>query len=72
MNNGAQVIPGALESLFFLKYVDVDLMTLTTLVIGTALGGIIGGYTVSHLKKGNDTFRDDHLFFYSSCFTSKS
>lgn len=51
VNNGAQVIPGALESLFFMKLIDVDLTTLITLVAGTCLGGLIGGVVVSHLNK---------------------
>ena len=51
VNNGAQVIPGTIESLFFMQLVDVDLMTLVTLVAGTCLGGVIGGTVVSHLSK---------------------
>ncbi len=49
--NGAQVIPGALESLFFMQLVDVDLTTLVTLVTGTCLGGLLGGFVVSKLSK---------------------
>ena len=30
VNNGAQVIPGTIESLFFMQLVDVDLTTLIT------------------------------------------
>lgn len=51
MNNGAQVIPGTLESLFFMHVVDVDLTTLITLVGGTCLGGLIGGSIVSRLSQ---------------------
>lgn len=51
MNNGAQVIPGALESLFFMQLIDVDLTTLITLVAGTCVGGLIGGSIVSRLSK---------------------
>lgn len=51
VNNGAQVIPGAIESLFFMQMVDVDLTTLLTLVAGTCLGGLIGGFVVSKLSK---------------------
>ena len=51
VNNGAQVIPGAIESLFFLQLVDVDLTTMVTLVSGTGLGGLVGGAVVSHLSK---------------------
>ena len=51
MNNGAQVIPGVLESLFFMQLIDVDLTTLITLVAGTCLGGVIGGSVVSRLSK---------------------
>jgi len=51
MNNGAQVIPGAIESFFFMQLVEVDLMTLFSLVIGTCLGGLLGGGVVSRLSK---------------------
>lgn len=51
VNNGAQVIPGTIESLFFMQVVDVDLTTLITLVSGTALGGLLGGAVVSRLSK---------------------
>lgn len=51
MNNGAQVLPGAISAFFFMKFVDVDLTTLITLVIGTSIGGILGGKIVSHLNK---------------------
>ena len=51
VNNGAQVIPGAIESLFFLQLVDVDLKTLLTLVAGTCIGGLLGGFIVSKLSK---------------------
>jgi uncharacterized membrane protein YfcA len=51
VNNGAQVIPGTIESLFFMQIVDVDLTTLVTLVLGTCLGGLIGGLIVSRLSK---------------------
>lgn len=51
VNNGAQVIPGTIESFFFMKFVDVDLMTLVTLVAGTCVGGVLGGYVVTRLSK---------------------
>jgi uncharacterized membrane protein YfcA len=51
VNNGAQVLPGAIESLFFLHIIDVDLITLLTLITGTCLGGLIGGAIVSQLNK---------------------
>jgi len=51
VNNGAQVIPGALEALFFLQIVAVDLTTLFTLVAGTCLGGLLGGTVVSKMSK---------------------
>ncbi len=51
MNNGAQVIPGALESFFFMQFVEVDLTTLVTLVLGTCIGGVLGGGIISRLKK---------------------
>ncbi|RUR11484.1 TSUP family transporter [Legionella septentrionalis] len=51
VNNGAQVIPGTIESLFFMQLIDVDLTTLLTLVTGTCIGGLIGGTVVSRLSK---------------------
>lgn len=51
VNNGAQVIPGTIESLFFMHLVDVDLTTLLTLVVGTCFGGLLGGFVVSQLSK---------------------
>ena len=51
VNNGAQVIPGMLESLFFMQVIQVDLTTLLTLVAGTCLGGVIGGSVVTRLSK---------------------
>lgn len=51
VNNGAQVLPGTIESLFFMQLIDVDLTTLITLVLGTCIGGLIGGSIVSHLSK---------------------
>jgi uncharacterized membrane protein YfcA len=50
MNNGAQVIPGTIESIFFMQFINVDLTTLVTLVAGTCLGGLLGGGVVSHLR----------------------
>lgn len=51
VNNGAQVIPGMLEAFFFLKWSNVDLTTLCVLVLGTCIGGVIGGDVVSRLSK---------------------
>ena len=51
VNNGAQVIPGTIESLFFMQLIDVDLTTLVTLVVGTCIGGLLGGAIVSRLSK---------------------
>lgn len=51
VNNGAQVIPGVFESFFFMQLIDVDLITLITLVAGTCVGGLIGGAVVSRLSK---------------------
>lgn len=51
MVNGAQIIPGVLESLFFMQIIDVDKITLVTLVIGTCIGGLLGGNLVCKLSK---------------------
>ena len=50
INNGAQVVPGAIESLFFMQMIDVDITTLVTLVVGTCIGGLIGGSVVTRLS----------------------
>ncbi len=49
--NGAQVIPGVIESLFFIQLIDVDVKTLITLVTGACIGGLLGGGVVSQLSK---------------------
>lgn len=51
VNNGAQVIPGTIESLFFMQIINVEMKTLLTLVIGTCIGGLLGGTIVSKLSK---------------------
>ena len=51
VNNGAQVIPGMLESLFFMHVFPVDFTTLVTLVSGACLGGVLGAHVMSHLNK---------------------
>lgn len=50
MVNGAQVIPGALEAFFFLGLIQVDGLTLITLITATCLGGILGASIVSKLN----------------------
>jgi uncharacterized membrane protein YfcA len=49
--NGAQILPGIIESIFFLQLVYVDIKTLIILIIGACIGGILGGLFVSHLKQ---------------------
>lgn len=51
VNNGAQVIPGTIESLYFMTNVNVDATTLLTLVMGACFGGLIGGSLLSRLHK---------------------
>ena len=51
MVNGAQIIPGAIESLFFMQIIQVDIPTLITLVLGTCMGGVLGGYLIPRLSK---------------------
>ncbi|APC92169.1 hypothetical protein CGC45_07260 [Francisella opportunistica] len=48
--NGAQVIPGAIEAVFFLGALHVDFITLIVLVIGATLGGFIGGIFASKIN----------------------
>lgn len=63
INNGAQLIPATLASLFFMKLIQVDLTTLLTLVIGTCIGGILGGKIVTRLNQ--QSIRLSMIF----CFT---
>lgn len=51
MCNAAQVLPGAIQSLFFLKAVSVDWITLSTLVGGVCIGGIMGGRMEARMTK---------------------
>lgn len=50
MCNGVQVIPGTLESIFFIQVIKVDPVTLFTLVLGASIGGMIGGIFMSRLN----------------------
>lgn len=50
MLNGAQVLPGAIEALFFLGLVEVDPVTLGFLLLATCLGGTIGASVISKLN----------------------
>ncbi len=50
MVNGAQIIPGALEAFFFLGLIQVDALTLSTLIIATCLGGVLGALIISKLN----------------------
>ncbi|MCX7114915.1 MAG: sulfite exporter TauE/SafE family protein [Gammaproteobacteria bacterium] len=49
--NGAQVLPGMIESIFFMQLIEVDLLTLFVLVAGTCLGGVLGSGVVSRLSQ---------------------
>ena len=51
MCNIVQLIPGVIESLFFIKSVEVDLKTMLVLVLGTCIGGLLGGQLVSRMSK---------------------
>jgi uncharacterized membrane protein YfcA len=48
--NGAQVIPGAIEAIFFLGVLHVDMRTLVVLVLATTLGGFVGGVFASKIR----------------------
>jgi len=48
--NGAQVIPGAIEAVFFLGVLHVDALTLVVLISGATLGGFIGGIFASRIN----------------------
>lgn len=53
INNGTQLIPATLASLFFMKFIQVDLTTLLTLVTGACIGGILGGHVITRLNQQN-------------------
>ncbi len=46
----AQIVPGLIEALIFIKIVPVDLRTMVYLVIATCLGGIAGGLIVTKIR----------------------
>ncbi len=48
--NGVQVIPGAIEALFFLGALHVDPITLIVLISGATLGGFVGGIFASKVN----------------------
>lgn len=48
--NGAQIIPGAIEAVFFLGVLHVDFITLIVLVLGATLGGFVGGIFASRIN----------------------
>jgi uncharacterized membrane protein YfcA len=48
--NGAQVLPGAVSALFFMKFIPVDAVTLFSLVMATTVGGALGGVLISSLN----------------------
>ena len=59
--NGAQVLPGAVASIFFMQLVEVDFKTLCVLVLGTCIGGVLGvrGHAI---KSASDPRGHDALF----------
>ncbi|APC96407.1 hypothetical protein [Francisella frigiditurris] len=48
--SGAQVMPGAIEAVFFLEVLHVDVLTLVVLVLGATIGGFIGGIFASKIS----------------------
>lgn len=48
--NAAQVLPSTIQALIFMKLIDVDLLTLTTLSVSTAIGGMLGAKIISKLN----------------------
>jgi len=61
VNNGAQILPGMIESFFFLYFFEVDMNTLAVLVLGTCVGALIGGKIFKNLTK--QTLRLTMLIF---------
>jgi uncharacterized membrane protein YfcA len=48
--NGAQVLPGTIESLFFMQIINVDITTLLVLVAGTCIGGVCGSKVLTSMR----------------------
>ena len=51
LTNGAQLIPGIIESILFLHVIHVDPVLLIILVSGACIGGIGGGLIVSRMNQ---------------------
>lgn len=49
--NGHSVLPAMIQSLLFLQIVDIDMLTLLTLIGASCLGGFTGGFFVSMFSK---------------------
>lgn len=49
--NSHGILPAMLQALFFLQIVKMDITTLVTLIIGSSIGGFVGGTVVSRLNK---------------------
>lgn len=49
--NAAQVVPGAIEALFFLSLIEVETSTLIVLIIATCIGGLIGAHTIVRISQ---------------------
>ena len=72
MNNGAQLIPGAIESLFFMQFVEVDLTTLVVLDCSThgqtnRTFGYDGLFYVYYLSIGQQPIRFIASWWYCYC-----
>ncbi|MCC5791372.1 MAG: sulfite exporter TauE/SafE family protein [Legionellaceae bacterium] len=50
VNNGAQILPGLLEAVFFIHIIAVDALTMITLVSATCIGGILGGFYIARIN----------------------
>jgi uncharacterized membrane protein YfcA len=48
--NAAQVLPGTILAIFYIKLVNVSLVTLMTLTLAATLGGILGALFISKLN----------------------
>lgn len=57
--NAAQVLPGTILAIFYIKLINVSLLTLITLTLAASIGGILGALFISRL--------DTHLLKIIMC-----
>lgn len=49
--NSQSILPTIFQALIFLKFIDIDFLTLITLTIGASFGGLAAGFFIARLNK---------------------